>query len=332
MLDKQRFDDAVGLINGAKNVLVTTHTRPDGDACGSVAAILGALAGQGKNVKALMLSDVPEWYEFLFEERPAVLGRDVSVERLCGGEFMNADLIVLVDVNSKGQLPGFAEYLEKNQKKVLVFDHHVTNDGLGDVELIDVSASAAGVIVFEFLEYGGFEISEKIAEALFLAIATDTGWFRFSNTDSRSHRICAELLESGVDSAKLYHGLYQNFSIERFRLMNLMLSRLELSFDGRYASQYVLQEDFVATGAKAGDTENLIDECQRIGSVEVAALFTEQADGRIKCSLRSRGAVDVRKIAQAFGGGGHTMASGTYLPGPLEEAKKLIYEKVNAQL
>ena len=131
-------------------------------------------------------------------------------------------------------------------------------------------------------------------------------------------RSCAELIDAGVDPNDLYRRLYQTFSHARFKLMVAMLNRLELHLDGRYASQYLVREDFERTGAAYRDTENLINECQRIGSVVVAALFMELRDGRIRCSLRSRPegerAVDVSEIAAKFGGGGHKMAAGTYLP------------------
>lgn len=332
MLNADLLDGAVRLIGQSENILITTHIKPDGDACGSVTAMTRVLQQQGKNVKILMLSEVPRWYEFLFDEKPAVFEKDVTSEQLSNGDFIQADMVVLVDVNSENQLEGFSDYLKLNSKKVLVLDHHVTNDGLGAVELIDTSAAAAGLIVFDLIKYANWPIDEKIAEALFMAIATDTGWFRFTNTDSRTHRVCAELLDKGVDSASLYHRLYRNFSSERFALMNLMLSRLQLHFDGRYACQEILGNDLVRTGATIVDTENLIDECQRIGTVEVAALFTELNDGRIKCSLRSKGDVDVRKIAQKFGGGGHTMAAGTYVTGTIQEAQEKIKAQIQKQL
>jgi phosphoesterase RecJ-like protein len=114
--------------------------------------------------------------------------------------------------------------------------------------------------------------------------------------------------------------------------MVAMLSSLELHFEGRYAAQHLSQSDFERTGARHKDTENLIDECRRIGTVEAAALFVELRDGRIRCSLRSSGAVDVREIAQKFGGGGHKMAAGAYLPGPLQNAKQLIHDALAQQL
>jgi len=164
-----------------------------------------------------------------------------------------------------------------------------------------------------------------------VAVATDTGWFQFSNTNSRVYRCCAELIDAGANPTKIYHSLYENFSHERFQLTLAMLNTLQLHLDGRFATQHILQRDFQKTGATHKDTENLINECQRISTVEAAALFVELKDGRIRCSLRSTGTVDVSKIAAKFGGGGHKMAAGTFLPGPLENAKQLIMAEMNEQ-
>ena len=331
MISSDDFQKAVELINDSKNILLTTHIKPDGDACGSVVAAAEVLKKLGKNVKLLMLSPVPEWYKFLFTQKPAILDKDITVEQLKQGQFGEFDLIVLIDVNSNNQLPKFSQYLKQNDKPVLVMDHHITNDGLGDVELIDTGAAATALIVFEFLKYAGWQITEKIAKALFVAVATDTGWFQFNNTDSRVHRSCAELIDAGVNPTAIYHDLYQSFSFARFKLMAAMLNTLELHLDGRFATQHLHQQDFKQTGAAYSDTENLIDECWRISSVEIAALFAELLDGRVKCSLRSRGAIDVREIAAKFGGGGHTMAAGAHLPGPLKDAKQLIKAEVEKQ-
>jgi len=291
-----------------------------------------ALTTFGKKVKLLFLSPVPKWYEFLFAEQVPILGADIQLEKLMQGRFGRFDLIVIADTNSYSQLPKFEQYLKQNDKPVLVIDHHVTGDGLGTVELVEPKAAASALIVHDLLKYAKWPLTEKIAQALFLAVATDTGWFHFGNTDSRVFRSCAELIEAGANPTKLYHELYQNFSPNRFNLLTIMLSTLELHFDGRYAAQYLRQQDFQRTGASYEDTEDLINECQRISSVEVAALFVELKDSRIKCSLRSKGAVDVCKIAQKFGGGGHKMAAGTHLPGPLENAMSLIETGVEKQL
>jgi phosphoesterase RecJ-like protein len=316
------FQKAVELINKSDSILLTTHTRPDGDACGCIAAISETLRTRGKNVKTLLLSELPMWYEFLFEQKPEVFSKKTKIE---------SDLIIIVDTASYNQLPELDKYLKQTDKKVLVIDHHVSGDGIGDVRLIDSGAAAAGLIVFDLLKYAGWPITKKTAEALFVAVSTDTGWFQFDNTDSRALKACAELIDAGAKPAKVYHDLYQNLSPQRFKLITAMLNTLELHLDNRFAMQHLTQADFKRTGAKLNDTENLIDECRRISSIEAAALFVEQADGKIKVSLRSRGAVNVCKIAEKFGGGGHKMAAGANLPGPMENAKKLIFDAVAEQ-
>jgi len=322
------FQKAIELINKSNDILITSHTKPDGDACGCVSAMCETLGALGKKVTPLLLSAPPQWYEFLFTEKPAVLDEDVKLDELTAGRFGQFDLILIVDTNSHSQLAKFNDYLKQNDAPVLVFDHHETSDGLGDVELIDTDAAATGLIVLDLLKFAGWPVTEKIAESLFVALATDTGWFQFSNSNSRVYRACAELINAGVKPTQIYDHLYLNFSYSRFRLMAGMLDKLELHLDGRYAAMQISRQDFEQTGAAYSDTENLINECHRIGTVEASALFIELKDGRIRCSLRSRGPLDVSKIAAKFGGGGHTMAAGTFLPGPLENAKQLILEEV----
>ena len=126
--------------------------------------------------------------------------------------------------------------------------------------------------------------------------------------------------------------MFQNFSPVRLKLMTTMLDTLPLHFNDRYAAQYILRKHFDRTGAKGSDTENLIDECQRLSSVQVASLFIELKDGSFRCSLRSKGDVDVREIAQKFDGGGHKAAAGLTITGPLDNAMNLIKTEIAAQL
>jgi phosphoesterase RecJ-like protein len=331
MVSSDNFQKALELINKSETILITAHTRLDGDACGCMAAMDDTLTKLGKKVKLLLLSSPPEWYEFLFEHPHPVLGADVSLEHLMQGQFIDPDLIMIIDTNSYSQLPEFDKYLKQADKPVMIIDHHATADGLGDVELTEKDAAATGLIVLDFLKYANFPINEKMAEALFVATATDTGWFQFNNTDSRVFHSCAELIDAGANPAQIYYKLYQNYSHHRFKLMAAMFNTLELHLDGRFATQHILLCDFAQSGAEHRDTENLIDECRRIKTVEASALFVESKDGRFRCSLRSRGAVDVGKIAQKFGGGGHKMAAGLFLSPPLENAKKIILTEITKQ-
>lgn len=322
------FTRALELLKKSNDILIVSHNRPDGDACGSMAALEIALAATGKKVSCLLLSPLPQWYSFIFPTSPEVLGETVTSQQLNDGSFFDGDLVILVDVNCRNQLEGFVDYLEQKKQPVLVIDHHVTSDALGDIEIVDTKAAAAGIVVYDLLTRDGFPIDRNVAEALFLAISTDTGWFRFGNTDNRTLAVVARLTECGANPAKLYHEIYENFSVEKFSLMVKMLQSIQIHFDGRYVEQQITQKDFQQTNATASDSENLIDECRRIKTLQAAALFVELADGKVKCSLRSTGSIDVRLIAQKFGGGGHKAAAGVHLPGPLEKAKKMICDEI----
>lgn len=331
MPNSQRFQQAIDLISNSNYVLLTTHIRPDGDACGCVRALMEVAQQLGKSAQALFMSPLAAWYESLFDEKPKVLGDDVDRGRL-SETYAEVDLIVIVDTDSSVQLPGFGEWLSDCGKKILVIDHHITGDNLGDVSLVDTAAAAAGEVVFDLIKMADWKITERIAESIFIALSTDTGWFKFGNTDSRIFHTAAELIDAGAKPNVIYRLLYQSFTPSRLYLMTRMLDHLQLHADGRIATQYILRKDFDETGASGPDTENLIDECQRIETVEVAALFTELADSNFRCSLRSKGRVDVRRIAQKYGGGGHTLASGVNLEGPLDKAVQCIVEEISIQL
>jgi phosphoesterase RecJ-like protein len=332
MVSNEIFQKAVDLINRSNNILITSHTRPDGDACGSVRAMCDILESLGKKVNPIFMSPLPEWYNFLFDKKVPILTNDISVEQLHNGHFDECDLVIIVDTNSYIQLPIFDEWLKQDDKTVLVIDHHITGDGLGDVEVIDSDAAAAGEIVYELIKFANWPVTEKIAEAIFVALATDSGWFKFNNADERIFFTAANLIKAGASPSAIYSRLYQNMSPARMNLMIRMLNSMELLHENQIAFQHIMRSDFDETGAIGPDTENLIDESQRIGSVHMAAMFVELADGGFRCSLRSKGKVDVQTIAKAHGGGGHKMASGVNLPGPLEKAKELIAKPVIEQL
>ncbi|MFA6175436.1 MAG: bifunctional oligoribonuclease/PAP phosphatase NrnA [Phycisphaerae bacterium] len=319
------FKKALDLINNSHNWLITSHTRPDGDAVGCMKSLYD-LAGQlGKKAQPILLSPPAKWYQSIFDEPVPVLGNDIKIEAL---NTENLDLIIIVDTNSYIQLPEFDKWLKKSKIPVLVIDHHLTGDGLGTIEIIDPTAAATGEIVFDLFKAAGWKITPAIAEALFVAISTDTGWFRFDNTDSRVMNNAAELIALGVKVSDVHHKMFQNYSPARMKLLGKMLESLELYCDDKIALQFSMRADFDAAGAIGSDTEDFVNECQKINTVEAAALFVELKDGGFRCSLRSNGSVDVRQIAQKFGGGGHKVASGVNLDGPLKTAKKIILDEL----
>jgi phosphoesterase RecJ-like protein len=272
------------------------------------------------------------WYDFIFQKPIPVLGNDVKLEDLQNGSFGSYDLIVIVDTNSYVQLTAFDKWLKVSKIPVLVIDHHLTGDGLGDVEIVDPTAAATGEIIFDLFKFAKWEITPDIAQALYVALATDTGWFRFDNTDSRVMRNASSLIEFGAKPTDIYHKLYQNYSTARLKLLGVMLNNLEFYRDGKIAIQHIMRSDFDATGAIGSDTEEFVNECQRVSVVKCAALFVELKDGGFRCSLRSDGSVDVQQIASELGGGGHKLASGVNLKGTLAEVKKLILDRFEQQL
>lgn len=329
------YRETAKILTDAKRILITTHLRPDGDGCGSMRALADHLKAGGATVDLLVLSPLAKWYADLFETPLPVLGNDIQPDDLPRA-YGQCDLLVIVDTNSLVQLPGLEAFIQQarstGRPRILVIDHHVTGDHLGDVELLDSQAAAVGEIIFDLFKTADWPITPRIAEAIFVALSTDTGWFRYGNADSRIFHTAAELVSIGVRPNEVYRRIYQSFSPARLALMTRMLEHLTLHADGRIATQYILRKDFDETGASGPDTENLIDECQRIATVEVAVLLVELSDGRFRCSLRSKGAVDVRAIAQAYGGGGHILAAGVTMDGPLDKAIERLVADIKKQM
>ena len=326
------FKKAIDLLNKSKTWLVISHTRPDGDSVGSIKSMCEIARQLGKEAKPLLLSPPAEWYKFIFNAPVPVLGNDVQIEDIQSGKFGKFDLVVIVDTNSYVQLADLDKWLKISKIPVLVIDHHLTGDGLGTVEIVDPTAAATGEIILDLIKSADWKITPEIAEALYIAISTDTGWFRFDNTDARVMRNASILIERGAKPSDIYRKMYQNYSPARLRLLGKMFENLELYHDDKIALMFIMRNDFDSTGATGPDTEEFVNESQRIRSVKASALFVELKDGGFRCSLRSDGSVDVRKIAQKFGGGGHKVAAGVNLNFPKEQAKKVILEEIEKEL
>ena len=296
-------DQVVRRLLAAERVLIVTHARPDGDAVGSMAALAGSAAAAGKSARMLLPGEMPDRWGFLFPDGPPAGANDFAALA------DEADLIVVVDTCALAQLDGLEAGLRRHREKTVVVDHHATRDDVGAVQWIDASAGAAGLLVGELIEALHWPVTPAVAEALLTAITTDTGWFRFSNTSGRCLRAAAKLLDAGVSPDELYARLFESDRPERLRLRTRALASLRLHADGRIATMSLRGSDFAETGARLDETENFVNEALRMGCVEVALLLVENPDCT-RVSLRSRGAVDVSRVARAFGGGGHARAAG----------------------
>jgi phosphoesterase RecJ-like protein len=312
-----------------RRVLITTHVRPDGDACGTAVAMALGLRRHKIESEILLLSRLPRKYAFIFDENQ-IKHHDAEV---AWPSLESFDALLVVDTGTWSQLPGLRDRLNGWTKPRLVLDHHLTQEDWADVKLVQTDAAAAGEIAAELLHRWNVALTKPIATALFLAIASDTGWFQFSNTRPATLRLAADLMEAGVDTDSMYQHLYQNERAERVALQTLAQDSLELLHQGRLAVMKVKKEDFQQTGSAVSDTENLINIPLQIRSVQVSILIIEPPEGwPIRVSLRSKGQVDVARFAEKFGGGGHARASGLKIAGTIDHAHELVVAEMTRTL
>jgi len=306
-------------------MLIVTHGRPDGDGLGSMIALASAARAAGKTVKLFLPDAAPRRYDYLFSEPPTV-GAEHFTSLAAG-----CDLVVILDTCALAQLDGLDAFLPTMKDKIVVIDHHATADDIGSLQWQDTSAAAAGVMVTELIDELGWRLDAPAAEALMTAITTDTGWLHFANTDGRCLRVVAELVDAGVRPDKLYRRIYQTARPQRLALLRCVLDSIELYCDGKLAVMTIRKADFEATGARADETENLVNESLRLDSVDTAILLVENTDC-VRVSLRSRDDVDVAAVARKFGGGGHRRAAGLRAPTDIDQLKSELIAACTAEL
>jgi phosphoesterase RecJ-like protein len=315
----------VALVRGHRRFLLTTHVRPDGDGLGSMLALADALEAQGKSVRLTVASTLPPRYDFL---DPAKRIRRFEPP---GDEYCDADAVVVLDTGTWNQLGDFGTFLKTLAVPKCVIDHHLTQDDLGAVRFVDTTAEATGRLVFEAIAALGAPLSATAAHHLFVALAMDTGWFRHSNTTPATFTLAAILERAGANPTTAYEELFERNTLGRLKLTGLVLDRLTVAHGGRTAYTELLRGDYAATGAVPQDSEDLINYTRSLAGVEVGLFFIEQPRGGVKVSFRSR-RVDVAKIAEQFGGGGHRLASGATLDDPLDHARARVLTAVAAAL
>jgi len=316
------------LIAAHQSFLITSHVRPDADALGSELGICALLESFGKEVSIINASAPPASLRFLNPEgRIKKLNEDVKK-----ADVPTTDAIVIVDTSAWQQLGTMAEIVQSSQARRIVIDHHVSSDNLDAAEFKDVTAAATGELIFEAFEFLGVPVTTETAEALYAAVATDTGWFRFPSTTARTMHVVTELVRAGAVPHKLYNRIHEQCSAARLRLNGRVLSRIQTEADGKLVWVYVNADDLNSTGAVPSDTEGLVNQCLTLAGSEAAFIAVELQTGQIKFSLRCREPHDVAKVAEQFRGGGHRLASGATLSGPMPEAIVKIRLAMHAML
>ncbi|MBY0233049.1 MAG: bifunctional oligoribonuclease/PAP phosphatase NrnA, partial [Gemmataceae bacterium] len=288
-------------------------------------ALAGALTRLGKDVLCTVASSIPPRYSFL---DPA--GRVVPYQPP-GTAYRDRDAVIVLDTGTWNQLGDFGELMRGMPAAKAVIDHHVTQDDLGATRFVDTSAEAAGRLAHEAIMALGNGLAPEEAHALFIALAMDTGWFRHPNTTPATFALASDLVEAGARPTPAYEELFERSNLGRLKLTALVLGRLELAHGGRTCLMSLKASDYAEAGAVPQDSEDLVNYPRSVAGTEVGLFLMEQPRGGIKASFRAR-TLDVARIAEQFGGGGHKLASGATLPGPLEEAKRRVLAAVGAAL
>jgi phosphoesterase RecJ-like protein len=304
--------------------LLMTHVRPDADGLGAQLALHDALTALGKHPRVAIASRLPPRYAFLDPPRKVI-------EDFKPAAFADRDSVLILDTGTWNQLDAFGDWLKGSPLPRAVVDHHRTQDDLGGLRFVDVASESTGRLAHEVIRALGASVSPAAANHLFMAVATDTGWFRHPNATPRTFELAAELVTLGANPTLLYEQLYESAPLARLRLMGVALERLQVRAGGKIAYTEIFLSDYPATGAVPGDTEDLINYPRSVEGVEVALVFIEQPGGGTKVSFRAK-AVDVSKVAERFGGGGHKLASGARTNDPLPQTRDAVLAAVEAAL
>ena len=306
----------------AHRVVMTTHINADGDGAGSQVALAELLRSRGVQAHVVNPTPFPELFKFLVPDPQSLIldAGSPGAAAACA----EADLAVVLDT---GELPriGRVRQLIDHLPKVVV-DHHQPGANAIPTEaaLTDTRASAAGELVFELVEAAGGPWSQVIVDALYVALVTDTGGFRFSNASARCFRVASRLVELGARPDVLHARVFGNFRLRRYRLLQEALTTLDVSEDGRVAWMVVPADAYERLSAAPEDLEGFVDVPRGLEGVEIALLFRLTTLGKVKVSFRSSGDADVNALARGFGGGGHVKAAGALVSGELGQVVEAV--------
>ncbi|HMI55232.1 MAG TPA: bifunctional oligoribonuclease/PAP phosphatase NrnA [Gemmatimonadaceae bacterium] len=306
-------------LRAGRSVAISTHINADGDGCGSETALARLLGQMGIRSSIVNPTPWPEMYNFL-------LGDDVRDASDMGAKALrDADVFIVLDISDVKRLGVLADAVRKLTIPKLVIDHHLPSDEPpSKMMLADTSACATGELIYDFATIVGLEITPDIARALYVALLTDTGGFRFSNTTARCLTIAGQLIASGVEPEEMYGRLYASMPVGRLHLLRDALATLEV--DPEYGISWISVPAGAAEqyGLRSEDLEGIAEHPRSIGGTRLAVFFRDLGHDKVKVSFRSVGTVDVNKFAKMFGGGGHARASGALIEGSLDYVRHAV--------
>ena len=323
-------EEIVRIIQGADSFVLMTHLHPDGDALGSLLGLAEILEAMGKKVFRYIEEPVSHLYDFL----PGCTLADTDLVALQKFVAITSGNVVAISLDC-----GDCDRLGREKKDLLnlspllVIDHHRGHREFGDFRWLDSARSSTGEMIYELAMELGAELSYSAAFNIYVAISTDTGSFRYENTSPRTLRIAADLVACGVHPEEVAGHVYDNFTLQRLRLMEQVLATLELFESDQLAFITVTNTMFEECGADSADTEGFINYPRALRSVKVAVFLKESQDGGVSVSLRAKGGCDVAEVAATFGGGGHRNAAGFRMSGTgVKQVKSLVLDALSKAL
>ncbi len=313
----QLFSRMNEIIDAAQTILVASHIDPDGDALGTQLAFAAYLHSIDKQVVLVRDGEIPDKYLFL----PGVENISLtSPEFLANLNFDTAVILECPDLKRIGR----ANQLLDSSVRVLNIDHHLDNADFGEVNWINSASSSVGEMVYEYFAWLGYSITPEVATALFTAIMTDTGRFRFNSTSARTLQIAGELVAAGAKPQMITDQIYFSMQPEAMKLVGKILNEIEYHFNGKLCVLTMTNEMLKATGANKHDSEGIIDFTLFTKGVDAGLFIKEHSDSSVKASLRSRDGINVASIAAHFGGGGHFNAAGCTIEHPIDKARDML--------
>ncbi|WP_455809975.1 DHH family phosphoesterase [Clostridium butyricum] len=311
----------------AKRIGLSFHTSPDGDAIGSTLSLLNALRYIGKDAYVISRDVIPDNFSCLsFSEE--IDGETTNPDK-------NTDLVIILDC---GNVERISADLSDYKGMIIDLDHHVSNENYGHINFVDSKAAATCELSYLLIKELGVDFKEKnsetiaIGSAVYTGLVTDTGSFRHSNVTKRTHTIAAELIDAGIENSKIHSSLFDNKPFEKVKLMGAVLSNIELALDNKVAILSIPKGMLESFNLPNADTSDIISIGLGIKGVEVSMMLKEVEEGT-KSSLRSKNDVDVRKVAEVFGGGGHVKAAGLMQKNiDLETAKENLLQELKKEL
>ncbi|MBL0172783.1 MAG: bifunctional oligoribonuclease/PAP phosphatase NrnA [Gemmatimonadaceae bacterium] len=315
------------MLQPGMTVALSTHINADGDGCGSEVAFAHLLAQRGIKTRIVNPTPWPSMFAFLLE------GGIENASARGVAALDDIDALIVLDINDVRRVGVLADKVRALTVPVGVIDHHVAGEmPIGDLVVADTAACATGELVFNFATTLDLEITPLVARALYCAILTDTGSFRFSNTSPRAHAVASVLLASGVDPEEMYRRIYAQVSVGRMELLRDALASLDV--DAALGMAWISVEAGVMEryDVTSEELDGIVEHPRSIVGTRLALFFRDLGYGKVKVSFRSTGSVDVQKLASRYGGGGHAKASGAMLTGALVDVRDRVVADARAYL